>query len=194
MIDKNFAENLFNELSLEDLAGQLMCIQMNGKKMSDEEFEELAKKIKPGGLFFGLDTTRETIEKCTEIVNKYAKVPVIIACDVENGPGCVLKDETNLPRAMAWGACDDAELIESAGRATGKICRKNGIHWTFAPVVDINYNKDNPVVNVRAISDSPKQVVKIAGAYIRGLQENGMMMTACKHFPGDGLDDRNQHF
>ncbi|MBQ7039453.1 MAG: hypothetical protein IJN39_02690 [Clostridia bacterium] len=189
-----FAEKLFDELTIEDMAGQLMCIQMNGKKISDEEFEELVKKIKPGGLFFGDDTTRETIEKCTEIVNKYAKIPVIIACDVENGPGCVLKDETYLPRPMAWGACDDEKLIERAGKVTGEICRKNGIHWTFAPIVDINFNKDNPVVNIRAVSDSPEQVAKIAGAYVRGLQKDGMMMAACKHFPGDGLDDRNQHF
>lgn len=190
---KIYAEKMFDELSVQDLAGQLMCIQVNART-SYEEFEEVVKEIRPGGLFFGGNTTKERIKKCTEIVNKYTKVPVIIASDVENGPGCVLKDEAYFPRPMAWGACDDETLIERAGRVTGEICRKNGIQWTFAPIVDINYNKDNPVTNVRAVSDKPEQVVKIAGAYIRGMQENGMLMAASKHFPGDGIDDRNQHF
>lgn len=57
-----------------------------------------------------------------------------------------------------------------------------------------NYNKDNPVANTRAVSDSPEQVVKIAGAYLRGIQKEGLMAGGCKHFPGDRVDDRNQHF
>lgn len=190
---KAYAEELFNELSVEELAGQLMCIQVTDQ-MSLEEFEEIAKEVHPGGLFFGWNNTKEKIKAFTEIANKYTKIPVIIASDVENGPGCVLKDEAFFPRPMAWGACDDEELIERAGRVTAEICRKSGVHWTFAPIVDINFNKDNPVVNIRAVSDKPEQVAKIAGAYIRGMQENGMMMAASKHFPGDGMDDRNQHF
>ncbi|MBO5068582.1 MAG: glycoside hydrolase family 3 protein, partial [Clostridia bacterium] len=67
-------------------------------------------------------------------------------------------------------------------------------HWTFSPVVDINYNFNCPECNNRAISDSPQQIVKIARAFIEGVQENGYMVTACKHFPGQGLDDRNSHF
>lgn len=144
--------------------------------------------------FFGENATKEMIAEYTDIVNKYAKLPVIVAGDVENGPGCTIKGETYFPRPMAWGACDDEELIERAGRVTGEIVRKNGVHWTFAPIVDINFNKDNPVTNVRAVSDKPEQVVKIAGAYVKGMQKNGMLMAACKHFPGDGMDDRNQHF
>ncbi len=190
---KAYAEKLFDELSVEDLAGQLMCIQLNNGT-TPEQFEEIAKEIRPGGLFFGGNSTKEQIKQFTDIANKYTKIPVIVAGDVENGPGCVLKDEAYFPRPMAWGACDDEKLIERAGRVTGEICRKNGVHWNFAPIVDINFNKDNPVVNVRAVSDKPEQVAKIAGAYIRGMQNSGMLMAASKHFPGDGMDDRNQHF
>lgn len=60
--------------------------------------------------------------------------------------------------------------------------------------MDINYNKDNPVTNTRAISDSPEQVAKIAAAYVEGMQTDNLMLAGCKHFPGDGVDDRNQHF
>lgn len=186
-------EEKIEGMSVEDLVGQLLCFQINTAKPI-EEFEEMAKRIRPGGIFFGENATKEMIAEYTDIVNKYAKLPVIVAGDVENGPGCTIKGETYFPRPMAWGACDDEELIERAGRVTGEIARKNGVHWTFAPIVDINFNKDNPVTNVRAVSDKPEQVVKIAGAYVKGMQKNGMLMAACKHFPGDGMDDRNQHF
>ena len=122
------------------------------------------------------------------------RVAVKVAADVEKGPGCAMEGEELLPFPMAWGAADDAHLTELAGEATAAIAQKNGIHWTFAPIVDLNRNPDNPVTNIRAISDSPEQVIKIGGAYMRGLQKENRMVACCKHFPGDGMDDRNQHF
>lgn len=186
-----YIDKLIDEMSLDDLVGQLINLNVGGK--SDEEFEEMVKRVRPGGIFVNR-SSKEEIAKYTNMINKYTKAPVIVAADIEHGAGCASWDEHVLPEPMAWGACDDAELIEEAGKITGEICRRKGIHWNFAPIVDINYNKDNPVTNIRAISDSPKQVVKIAGAYVRGMQENGMMIAGCKHFPGDGMDDRNQHF
>lgn len=99
-----------------------------------------------------------------------------------------------LPNAMAWGACDDVELIEKAAEITAKICRLHGIVWTLSPVVDLNINHNNPLVNVRSASDSPNQMKKIMGAFLSGIQKNGYMVATLKHFPGDGVDDRNQHF
>lgn len=189
---ETFIEKQIAGMSLEELVGQLLNFHVSVCK-TPEEFERMVKRVRPGGIFIG-HADREKIGQYTDIVNRYTKVPVIVSGDVEFGPGCVLKDETYLPRPMAWGACDDEELIWRAGRATGEVCRKNGVHWSFAPIVDINYNKDNPVTNVRAVSDKPEQVVRIAGAYAAGMQENGMMIAGCKHFPGDGMDDRNQHF
>ncbi len=185
-------ENLINEMSLDELCGQLMNLNVNGK-MDLSEFEEMVKRVRPGGIFV-TKKDKEQIAQISAIINKYTKVPVIVSADIESGAGCCLRNEEVLPEPMAWGAADDEELIERAGQITGEICRKNGIHWNFAPVVDINYNKDNPVTNVRSVSDSPEQVAKIAGAYVRGMQKNGMMIAGCKHFPGDGIDDRNQHF
>lgn len=185
-------EKILTEMSVEDLCGQLINFNVNGK-LSYDEFEEMAKRVRPGGIFVS-NMNADEIKGYVDIVNKYAKVPVIVSADIENGAGCCLPGEHSLPEPMAWGACDDAELIKKAGQVTAEICRKNGIHWNFAPIVDINYNKDNPVANTRAISDSPEQVAKIAGAYVEGMQTNDMMIAGCKHFPGDGVDDRNQHF
>ncbi|MBR6728637.1 MAG: glycoside hydrolase family 3 protein, partial [Clostridia bacterium] len=187
-----FIENLINDMSLDDLCGQMINFNVSAS-MSMEKLEAFVQKVRPGGLFVS-DTNKEFVKQITELTNAHTKAPVIIAADVEFGPGRAIVGEHILPEPMAWGACDDAALIEKAGRLTGEICRKNGIHWNFAPVVDINYNKDNPIVNTRAISDKPEQVAKIAAASVTGMQSNGMLLAACKHFPGDGMDDRNQHF
>ena len=186
-------EKLLAQMSVEDLCGQLLNYNIAPSETLDA-LEEKFKNTLPGGIFFGGNTPPERIAQVTALVNKYTKVPVIVSADIENGPGCCVKDAAYLPFPMSWGAADDAALVERAGELTGEICRKNGIHWSFAPVVDINYNKDNPVTSVRAVSDSPRQVARIASAYVRGMQKNGYMVAGCKHFPGDGMDDRNQHF
>lgn len=179
-------------MHIDELLGQLLCYQVSAR-WSEEEFAQIVRRTKPGGLFFnGADG--EHIKRYTQIANENSDIPVIVAADVENGPGCALEGEELLPFPMAWGAADDAGLVEQAGEATAVIARKNGIHWTFAPVVDINYNPNNPVTNVRAFSDSPNHVIKMGTAYLRGLQKENRMVACCKHFPGDGVDDRNQHF
>lgn len=94
---------------------------------------------------------------------------------------------------MAWGACDDPDLIEKAHIATAERCRSLGIHWSFAPIVDINMNMNNPESNVRSVSDKAEQVAKITTAAVRSLQSAGLMIAGCKHFPGEGVDDRNSH-
>lgn len=185
-------EKILDEMTLDDLCGQLMNLNVKGDK-DIAKFEEKVKRVRPGAIFVS-NTDSDGIKTYADIINQYTRVPVIVSADIENGAGCALWGEETLPEPMAWGACDDEGLIERAGRITGEICRKNGIHWNFAPLVDINYNKDNPVVNTRAVSDSSEQVARMAGAYVRGMQTDNMMVAGCKHFPGDGTDDRNQHF
>lgn len=183
---------MVEQMTVDELCGQLLCYHVSDK-WAQERYEEVIKRTQPGGIFFNR-TNKEIVKYFTDTANKHLKVPIIVAADVENGPGCTLENEEFLPHPMAWGACDDPDLVEKAGIATAQIARKCGIHWTYSPVIDINMNRDNPVVNIRAVSDSPKQVVKMASAYVRGLQKDNMMLACCKHFPGDGVDDRNQHF
>ena len=79
------------------------------------------------------------------------------------------------------------------GQATAAEARYAGMHWTFSPVIDLNYNFLNPITNVRAFSDEPERVIHIATAMIEGLQGDGLLAATAKHFPGDGMDDRDQH-
>lgn len=185
-------DKIVDQLSLEDLAGQVLCYDISWKD-DVKEVEKVLRKIRPGGLFL-TNTTKERISEYTKIVNSCAKIPVIISSDIENGPETAIKDSGRYPHSMALGACDDVDLVKKIGSVTAKICRKNGVHWTYSPVVDINYKFQNPECNIRGISDDPDHVIKIASAFIDGSEEDGYLITTCKHFPGQGMDDRNSHF
>ncbi len=185
-------EKMIKSLTLEEKIGQLLCIEIN-KKKDPALVEEYIKHVRPGGIFV-VGMTKEQIQFYTDMVNKYTKVPVIVSSDIEHGPETAIVDAGVLPVPMAWGACNSAELLYEASVETAKICRQNGVHWTYSPVVDINYNFRSPECNVRSISDSPAVVKKIAGAVVKGMQKDGMMATTVKHFPGQGIDERNSHF
>lgn len=179
-------------LTFEELCGQLLCLDVY-EKDDPAEVEKVISRIKPGGIFVS-SMSAEKIKLYTDMANKYSRVPVIVSADVENGPENGVKGGGLLPFPMAWGACGNVPLIEEAGKLTARICRENGIQWTFAPVVDINYTFRSSETNVRAVSDDADAVIKYAGAYSDGLRSEGLMITGAKHFPGAGTDERNSHF
>lgn len=187
-----FEQEIISQLDDKDLIGQLLCYDIYDGD-DPAEVEKVLSEIRPGGLYL-FRTSKEKIQMYKDMANKYTKIPVVIVSDVEYGPGEDFPDMPVLPNVMAWGACDEPALIEETAEVMAKICRLHGIVWTLSPVVDINMNFSNPLVNTRAASDSHKQVLKIMGAYLRGIQKNGYMVASLKHFPGDGVDDRNQHF
>lgn len=191
MLNDKQIEELLDAMSVEEMVGQMLCyLPPEG---NNEALEKMIRETHAGSVFVG-GHTKEQIAEFTAMLNRYSNIPGMIAADVECGPGHIAPGETRLPHEMAWGACDDAELVERAHEATAIRCRELGVHWSFSPIVDINYNMHNPVTNVRAISDRPELVAKMGTAAVRGLQKNGLMAAGCKHFPGDGTDDRNQHF
>ena len=185
-------QEIVDKMSVVELVGQVMCLG-NPHKKSYEEFREFCSKRKPGG-FYVADLEKDVVKEYIKIANEECSVPVIVSADVEHGPGEAVPNETFIPNAMGLGACDDSNLIEETCEKISKICRQNGISWTFSPVVDLNVNPDNPESNTRSISDDPDRVIKIATAQMKGFQKNGHLVVTAKHFPGQGTDDRNTHF
>jgi len=181
----------WNELDDRDLIGQVLCYDIRDTD-DPAEVEKVICHIRPGALYLD-KMSREKIRMYTDMANRYTKIPTIIVADVEFGPGENMPDLPIITNVMSWGACDDPALIEQAAELSAKICRLHGIHWTLSPVVDLNINFNNPLVNIRSASDDPKQMVKIMGAFLRGIQRNGYMAATLKHFPGDGMDYRDQH-
>ncbi len=184
-------EKIVNELSLEELIGQTFCLYVS-PKTDIKELEERAKVMRPGGIFF-TGMPAEKAKECIDAVSKYVKHPLVVTSDVEDGPHNVIVGTPTLPYQMGLGACDDVELVEKAGLYTAQTLRRYGVHWGFNPVVDINMNFRSPECNIRAISDDADHVIKIASSYMKGFRNDGLMACSIKHFPGQGIDERNTH-
>jgi len=114
-----------------------------------------------------------------------AKTPVLVSIDAENGLGMRMDSVAGLPRQMMMGAVGDPSLIYEYGRWVGEQCRRMGIQLNYAPVVDINNNPANPVINDRSFGEDKHKVALYGIQYMRGMQEVGVMACA-KHFPGHG--------
>lgn len=138
-------------------------------------------------------------------LQRRARVPLLVASDFESGgPGMrmggiyalpsllSLGGGTQLPPTMAFGAIGEERFVRRAGRITGREARAVGVHLTFAPVVDVNSDPDNPIINIRSFGEDPDRVGRLAAAFVRGAHEAGLMTTA-KHFPGHGDTDRDSH-
>ena len=121
-----------------------------------------------------------------------AHVPLLTTADFEGGVGYILVGATRLPRAMAIGATHDTALAYRAGKLSAEEGRALGVIVDFYPIVDVNNNARNPIINIRSFGEDAQAVSKMAQAYIRGVQDGGMIATA-KHFPGHGDTTSDTH-
>ncbi len=121
-----------------------------------------------------------------------APYPLLNSADFETGAGFRIEGATAFPRNMAFGAAGDDRLAYEAGRITAVESRAIGVQVNFAPVVDVNNNPRNPVINTRSYGEDPAAVGRLGSAYVRGLQAGGMIATL-KHFPGHGDTDVDSH-
>ncbi len=184
-VEKNLAS-----MSIQEKIGHLLCPEDQG--YSVDEWRKIQRETHIGSAFFGFRPT-ERPAACVRALQAEARIPLLIASDLENGAGCMVEGLTEFPRAMAAGAAGETALVEEMGRITGREGRSAGIHWTFSPVVDLNFNFQNPVTNVRSLGDEATAVSRLAVSWIQGMQHNGRLAATAKHFPGDGMDDRDQH-
>ena len=167
------------------------------------QVEELVAGQRVGGVIVSLGSPTEIAAKLNAL-QRAARVPLLVGADLETGaayrarggyatPNAIdLGGATMFPPQMAIGATGDTALAYAMGRATAVEGRAMGIHVAFAPVLDVNNNPDNPVINVRSFGEDPRAVARLGAAFIRGVQEHGMIATA-KHFPGHGDTRSNSH-
>ncbi|MDI6850089.1 MAG: glycoside hydrolase family 3 N-terminal domain-containing protein [Candidatus Saccharicenans sp.] len=194
--DRRWVEKTIRNMTLDEKVGQLVVARYSGEFFNYDSpylknLEVLVKKYHLGGLILFGGEALETAY-FTNHFQKLAKIPLLIASDLERGAGNQVTGATLFPPLMALGAADSEELAYEMGRVTAIEGRALGIHMTYAPVVDVNINPDNPIINTRSVGEDPEQVARIARAFIRGCQGSGMMATA-KHFPGHGDTDQDSH-
>ncbi len=182
-------------MKVSDLSLREKILQTVVARVNKDKFEDGI-----GGAFFfgeiiteademGLEAARVTLEE----LQSRSKIPVAITSDFENGCGSMLKGLTEFPYMMSLGAANDERLAYDYGKATAMEAKLIGANWSLSPVVDLNINSRNPLVNVRALTDNADLAVKLLPQVIKGMQDYGLAACA-KHFPGDGLDYRDQHF
>jgi beta-N-acetylhexosaminidase len=186
---QQWVDTTLNAMTLPQCAGQLLCALHPSFTTAD--WLDLLRKVPIGSLTVRTTSSQDLREQL-QVLQDHSPVPLLAAADLEHG-AIALTDGTEFPWLMGAGAANDAELMALMGQATAAEARYAGVHWTFAPVIDLNYNFNNPITNIRALSDQPERVIRLATAFVRGLQADGRMAATAKHFPGDGVDDRDQH-
>jgi len=195
--DEGWVGRTLKRLTIEEKIGQMIACRFtadfrNADSPGLAALDDLVVKSKIGGLIlFAPARVYETAELANAF-QKRALVPLLMAADFERGAANRITNATLFPPFMALGAAGSEELAYEVGRATALEGRAMGIHMAYAPVVDVNINPDNPIINTRAIGADPALVSRIANAFIRGVQENGMIATA-KHFPGHGDTSQDSH-
>lgn len=179
-----------SRMTLEEKINQTIVILMSKDKKID---------FCPGGAFFFGQIITEADESGLAELRSYVgdllencNIPPMITSDFENGCGSMVKGLTPLPYLMGLGATGDSELAYDYGKATALEARSVGVNWSFSPVSDLNMNRRNPLVNTRSMTDDASLAKKLLPQVIKGMQENGIAACA-KHFPGDGVDYRDQH-
>ncbi|HEX8853076.1 MAG TPA: glycoside hydrolase family 3 N-terminal domain-containing protein, partial [Pyrinomonadaceae bacterium] len=184
-----WADAELRRMSLEEKIGQLISVGINARFLNreSEEFLQLSRQIKENHIG-GIILFRGSVYESVHLVNRMQQLaarPLLISADLEAGAGMRFEDTINLPWNMAVGATGEPELARRHGELTAREARALGVQQIFAPVVDVNNNAANPVINVRSYGEDPQTVARFAAAFVEGAQRGGVIATA-KHFPGHG--------
>ena len=153
--------------------------------------EKLVSDYKIGGvIFFQGGPVRQA--NLTNRFQKKSKVPLFVGIDAEWGLSMRLDSTYRFPWNMTLGAIRDLKLLEKVGGQMGKESKRMGVHFNFAPVIDINTNPKNPIIGYRSFGEDKKNVTESAIALMTGVQSNGVFSTG-KHFPGHGDTSTDSH-
>ena len=194
--DIDDVDSILNDLSLEEKIGQLFMIRASGVFLSeeDENYQELKEMIKQyhvGGIMFGKGHVYAQA-LTTHKIQALSKIPLWIAQDMEYGAAMRVSGGSWFPPAMAIASTGNPEYAYIVGKITAREAKALGVNQIFGPVLDINNNPNNPIINVRSYSENPSVVSRYGNAYIQGVMEEGIIPTA-KHFPGHGNTSVDSH-
>lgn len=203
-----WADSVLATLSLRDKAAQMVWPWVLGDYTAADDptyrrVERLVREQRVGGIIISVGSPTEIASKLNAL-QQVSALPLLVGADLETGaafrarggyflPNAIdLGGATYFPYAMGIGATRDTAFAYQMGRATAREGRALGIHMAFAPVLDVNNNPKNPVISLRSFGENPQLVAGLGAAFVRGIQENGMLATG-KHFPGHGDTEQNSH-
>lgn len=187
--DINWVKETINSMSIEEKIGQLF-VNM-GASRTEEYLTEMVNNYHIGAVRYNPGKAEEVYEQ-NKILQENSKIPLLIAANTEAGGNGACTDGTEVGLEVKIGATNDPKYAYEMGRVSGVEAAAIGCNWSFAPIVDINYNWRNPIISSRSFSSDPDLVLEMSLAYMKGIQESGIA-PAAKHWPGDGVDERDQH-
>ncbi|MDR1642170.1 MAG: glycoside hydrolase family 3 protein [Clostridiales bacterium] len=184
-----WVESVFASMTLEEKVGQIFCPSLSsfGKK----SIAKLTKEIKAGAVMirpFPVKGLQESIKALQES----SRIPMLISANLESGGNGAFNEGTQLSMPMGCAATGDMEYGYRLGKVACREAAAVGVNWSYAPIVDIDMNYRNPIVNVRSFGADAETVIKMSQGFIKAAGEEGVAPTI-KHFPGDGTDERDQH-
>lgn len=184
-----WANDELRKMSLEEKVGQLISVGLNATFLNQDSdaFRTLKHHVednKVGGLILFRGPVYESVILANRM-QQLARYPLLVSADLEYGAGMRFEDTVNFPWNMAVAATGNPEYARRQGEITAREARALGVQQVFAPVVDVNNNAANPVINVRSYGEDPVEVSRFGAAFTEGMQNAGVIATA-KHFPGHG--------
>lgn len=187
--DIKWVEDTIANMTIEEKIGQLF-INM-GSSRTKEYLTSVLNNYHIAGVRYNKGTAEEVYDQ-NKILQENSKIPLLIAANTEAGGDGACTDGTEVGVQVKIGATNDERYAYEMGRVSGVEASAIGCNWSFAPIVDIMYNWRNPIVSSRSWGNDPELVLKMSLAYMKGIQESGIA-PAAKHFPGDGVDERDHH-
>jgi beta-N-acetylhexosaminidase len=186
-VDHAWVDRTLTSMTLDEKIGQLFVpVHSDVQKTTD-----WIKIHNIGGIWFSR-TEAAKIAAELNTLQEASRFPLLVTVDFEKGAGTYIDGATDLPINMALGASRDANAAYRAAQLTAREARAIGVHLNYAPVLDVNNNPDNPVINTRSYGENPHLVGTLGTAAIKGYQENGLLATG-KHFPGHGNTSIDTH-
>ena len=185
----NQVYKVFNEMTEDDKIGQIFC--PIGNPCSDDDLEAFIDKYKPGAMMFRALESKQ-VSHMHEVLQNRSRIPLMLAANLESGGNGICVDGTYFSRQMGVAATNDKKQAYNLGYIAGKEANAVGCNWSFAPIVDIDYNFLNPITNIRTYGSNINTIIQCASQQINALRENHVI-PCIKHFPGDGVDMRDQH-
>ncbi|MDR0693851.1 MAG: hypothetical protein LBF81_00935 [Prevotellaceae bacterium] len=192
--EQRWVDSIMNTLSLRQRIAQLFVVPVNIAGRYHAHLDNVGKLVEAeqvGGVIV-MKAQPSSYPAAINGLQRRSRVPLLVAIDGEWGVGMRMDSVLSFPRQMLLGALPDNTLIEKMGEAIGEQCRRMGIHLNFAPVVDVNNNPGNPVINVRSFGEDKYNVAEKGKAYMQGMQNRGILACA-KHFPGHGDTNQDSH-
>lgn len=185
----DFIKNKIKHMSVAEKVGQLFFVI--GQDEDNVNIEEFISKYQPGGMMYRPDKAKK-IKYEILVAQKTSKIPMFFAANLESGGNGIVTEGTWFGNPLQMAATDDPHYAYELGNVAGDEAYQVGNNMSFAPIVDIDNNFRNPIMNTRTFGSDKERVIKMADAQVKGLNDNHII-PVIKHFPGDGVDDRDQH-